>query len=125
MRFLLSKKQNERLAYRSSTQSISHSLRAKGILSPTSEDMREGILMLRKNIGMLPGMYRSAGSLDINFWITLPNDFGIKGLSSDASDKSLFLILRSVWHLLVIVIILLVFIHILSHSHTPSIGGGR
>lgn len=48
--------------YRSSSQSVDAYLKERSILEPTSSDLREAILHIRSRIGMLPGMYQSAGS---------------------------------------------------------------
>ena len=50
------------LSYRSSSQSIERYLREKGVAKPTVADVREAILHVRGNIGMLEGQFRSAGS---------------------------------------------------------------
>lgn len=48
--------------YRSSSQSIDAYLRGRNITEPAPNDMREAILHIRSKIGMLEGMYKSAGS---------------------------------------------------------------
>lgn len=48
--------------YRSSSQSIDAYLKEKDITEPSAADMREAILHIRSKIGMLEGMYKSAGS---------------------------------------------------------------
>ncbi len=50
------------LTYRSASQSIERYLSEKGITSPTVAEVREAILHVRSNIGMLQGQFRSAGS---------------------------------------------------------------
>lgn len=50
------------LNYRSSSQSIDQFLKTQGITSPTLGDVRNAILHVRKNIGMLEGQFHSAGS---------------------------------------------------------------
>ncbi len=48
--------------YRSSSQSIDAYLKERGVHEPTPTDMQEAILHIRSRIGMLEGMYQSAGS---------------------------------------------------------------
>lgn len=50
------------LSYRSSSQSIERYLIEKNITTPTLTDVREAVLHVRSNIGMLLGQFRSAGS---------------------------------------------------------------
>ncbi len=57
-------------SYRSSLQSIAQELHKKGIKSPTPNDMRESVLVIRRRIGMLEGMYHSAGSFFKNAIVT-------------------------------------------------------
>ena len=60
--FRLTTERSAHTAYRSSSQSIERLLTEAGIETPTSKDIRNTVLGVRRNIGMLPGMYRSAGS---------------------------------------------------------------
>jgi UDP-N-acetylmuramate dehydrogenase len=50
------------LSYRSSSQSIEKYLIEKNITTPTAADVREAVLHVRSNIGMLLGQFNSAGS---------------------------------------------------------------
>ena len=50
------------LSYRSASQSIERYLLEKNISSPTVADVRQAVLYVRSNIGMLLGQFRSAGS---------------------------------------------------------------
>ncbi len=59
---VLQKRRGAVLKYRSSSQSIERLLSEEGITDPTPRDIRRGILHMRRNIGMLLGMYQSAGS---------------------------------------------------------------
>jgi UDP-N-acetylmuramate dehydrogenase len=60
--FVLRTEREDKVQYRSSSQSIERNLLAKGITEPRAIDIRESVLAIRKNIGMLKGMYQSAGS---------------------------------------------------------------
>lgn len=60
--FRLVTAESTNLSYRSSSQSIARYLEEKNILTPTLADIREAVLYARRNIGMLEGMFRSAGS---------------------------------------------------------------
>ncbi len=60
--FRLSQKKDVHTTYKSSSQSIERLLTEEGIKSPTPSDVRRVVLTIRKNIGMLEGMYQSAGS---------------------------------------------------------------
>jgi UDP-N-acetylmuramate dehydrogenase len=68
------------LSYRSASQSIERYLSAKGIASPTPADVREAILQVRSNIGMLAGQYRSAGSFFKNTIVSLEQFAHIKAV---------------------------------------------
>ena len=48
--------------YRSATQSITALLEEQGNGEPTATDIRKAVLAIRKRIGMLAGIYQSAGS---------------------------------------------------------------
>ena len=50
------------LSYKSSSQSIKTYLEEKNITTPTVADVREAVLHVRSNIGMLPGQFNSVGS---------------------------------------------------------------
>lgn len=50
------------LSYRSASQSVEKYLREQGIAKPALLDIRNAILHVRSNIGMLEGQFRSAGS---------------------------------------------------------------
>lgn len=50
------------LTYRSASQSIERFLKEQGIETPSLGDIRNAILHVRSNIGMLEGQFRSAGS---------------------------------------------------------------
>lgn len=52
--------------YRSATQSLEQKLKEKGVIKPASVDVRNEVLSIRSNVGMLEGMYRSAGSFFTN-----------------------------------------------------------
>lgn len=58
------------LTYRSSSQSVERYLQEKNITTPQSKDVREAILHVRHNIGMLEGQFRSAGSFFKNTIVT-------------------------------------------------------
>jgi UDP-N-acetylmuramate dehydrogenase len=60
--FRLSKTKKMQTSYRSSLQSVQRYLEEHAFTEPTPEHIREAIIAIRKNIGMLEGMYRSAGS---------------------------------------------------------------
>jgi len=62
----LSKVATVQSAYKSASQSMSEYFSARGITTPTPEDVRGAILAVRTNIGMLEGMYNSAGSFFTN-----------------------------------------------------------
>jgi UDP-N-acetylmuramate dehydrogenase len=68
--FRLSTARDVHTAYRSSSQSIERYLTEKGITEPAPGDIREAVLQARRNIGMLPGMYQSAGSFFKNTIVT-------------------------------------------------------
>lgn len=50
------------LSYRSASQSVERFLAEKNITTPTVADVREAVLHVRSNIGMLLGQFNSAGS---------------------------------------------------------------
>lgn len=58
----LTKEQQVNTVYRSASQSIQRFIESEGIITPTPSDVRRAVLSARKNIGMLPGMLKSAGS---------------------------------------------------------------
>jgi len=58
----ISKKPILNSTYHSASQSIGAKLEAEGIDNPQSEDVRRIVISIRKNIGMLEGMFNSAGS---------------------------------------------------------------
>jgi UDP-N-acetylmuramate dehydrogenase len=60
--FCLSRSGSVSSAYRSSLQSMEDFFVSKGIEKPTSMDVRDAVLSIRRRIGMLAGMYKSAGS---------------------------------------------------------------
>ncbi len=60
--FRLTRTRHAETSYRSSSQSIARYLTERGIEAPVPGDVREAVLRARKNIGMLSGMFRSAGS---------------------------------------------------------------
>ena len=60
--FGLSTNRNKNLSYQSSSQSIEKYLANQGIVEPAVADIRQAVLQVRKNIGMLEGQFRSAGS---------------------------------------------------------------
>ncbi len=60
--FLLKKAAAINVSYRSSSQSIEKYLLEKNITTPTVTDVRDAVLYVRSNIGMLLGQFRSAGS---------------------------------------------------------------
>lgn len=68
--FRLSTARDAHTAYRSSSQSIERYLAERGITEPVPTDIREAVLRARRNIGMLLGMYRSAGSFFKNTIVT-------------------------------------------------------
>lgn len=61
-KLLLSSAKKMHAEYRSSSQSVDAYLKEQNITEPTPADMREAILHIRSRIGMLGGMYQSAGS---------------------------------------------------------------
>ena len=63
--------------YRSSSQSIETYLKERDITEPTPSDMREAILHIRSRIGMLEGMYQSAGSFFKNPIVTKSDFAGV------------------------------------------------
>lgn len=60
--FILRAHAQSATTYISASQSIAKKLIEKNITVPTSNDIRDVVLEIRKNIGMLPNMYQSAGS---------------------------------------------------------------
>ena len=60
--FTLKKTSALNVTYRSSSQSLERYLKEHTIVTPTTADMRQAVLMVRSNIGMLAGQFRSAGS---------------------------------------------------------------
>ncbi|MEX0917681.1 MAG: UDP-N-acetylmuramate dehydrogenase [Candidatus Paceibacterota bacterium] len=62
----LSKKPIVHSTYRSATQSLEQKLKEKGIVEPSPDHVRTEILSIRSNIGMLEGMFNSAGSFFTN-----------------------------------------------------------
>jgi UDP-N-acetylmuramate dehydrogenase len=60
--FSLQKTISKNISYKSSSQSVGKILAEKNILTPTPSDVRAAVLQARRRIGMLAGMYRSAGS---------------------------------------------------------------
>jgi UDP-N-acetylmuramate dehydrogenase len=60
--FILTPTTEINISYRSSSQSIEKYLSEKNITTPTVGDVREAVLHVRSNIGMLLGQFRSAGS---------------------------------------------------------------
>lgn len=69
-KFRLSKVQKLHSEYRSSSQSIDVYLKDQGITTPQPSDIREAIIFIRSRIGMIGGMYKSAGSFFKNPIIT-------------------------------------------------------
>lgn len=68
--FRLKLRGEKNLSYRSSSQSIQKYLTEKSITNPTVSNIREAVLRVRNNIGMLPGQVRSAGSFFKNTIVT-------------------------------------------------------
>ncbi len=68
--FELSKQKDLHIAYKSSSQSIEKFLEKEKIITPTSHDIRRAVLSIRKNIGMLQGIFKSAGSFFKNTVLT-------------------------------------------------------
>ncbi len=60
--FVLTQNKKINLAYRSASQSVQKFLADENITNPTPNDVRRAIRAVRKNIGMLPEMFSSAGS---------------------------------------------------------------
>jgi UDP-N-acetylmuramate dehydrogenase len=60
--FELTRAAHTNTSYRSSSQSIEKYLAEKNITTPTPHEVREAVLHVRSNIGMLEGQFRSAGS---------------------------------------------------------------
>ena len=60
--FRVTKIATANLSYRSASQSIERYLLEKNISSPTVVDVRQAVLHVRSNIGMLLGQFHSAGS---------------------------------------------------------------
>lgn len=57
-------------SYQSSSQSIAATLTAAGVTRPQVLQVREAVMEVRRNIGMLEGMYQSAGSFFKNVVLT-------------------------------------------------------
>jgi UDP-N-acetylmuramate dehydrogenase len=68
--FVLQKTIVKNISYKSSSQSIEKIMAEKNILTPTAPDVREAVLQARGTIGMLEGMFRSAGSFFKNTIVT-------------------------------------------------------
>ena len=68
--FALVKESEINVSYASASQSIKKYLQEKNCTTPTVIDVREAILHVRHNIGMLLGQYRSAGSFFKNTIVT-------------------------------------------------------
>ncbi|MEY3783766.1 MAG: hypothetical protein RLZZ230_88 [Candidatus Parcubacteria bacterium] len=68
--FRLAPTRTTNLNYRSASQSIERYLQEQNINEPTLTDIRQAILHVRKNIGMVPGCFRSAGSFFKNTIVT-------------------------------------------------------
>ncbi|MCF7815415.1 MAG: UDP-N-acetylmuramate dehydrogenase [Candidatus Pacebacteria bacterium] len=62
VQFRLTSQNDIHTTYKSSSQSIEQYFLKNKITSPNSEDVRRAVLFVRKNIGMLDGIYKSAGS---------------------------------------------------------------
>lgn len=60
--FRLSKHPVSNTSYRSATNSIELKLKERGVANPTPKDVREVVLKTRADIGMIEGIYQSAGS---------------------------------------------------------------
>jgi UDP-N-acetylmuramate dehydrogenase len=69
---------SKNISYKSSSQSVEKILTEKNILQPTPQDIREAVLTARGNIGMLKGMYNSAGSFFKNTVVTTEQFLFIK-----------------------------------------------
>jgi len=61
-KFKLSKIKKLEASYRSSLQSVDVYLKEKGVMNPEPDDIRRAIILIRTRIGMIEGMYQSAGS---------------------------------------------------------------
>lgn len=64
--FTLPQDKTPQLQYQSASQSIKNRLTERGVDSPTPRDVRQVVLEIRKNIGMLEGQFKSAGSFFVN-----------------------------------------------------------
>lgn len=89
--FRLSSTKQADLSYRSASQSIERYLKEQGIEEPTLRDVRQAILHVRSNIGMLEGQFRSAGSFFKNT-IVSSDDFArieliVKEQFTDLDEK--------------------------------------
>lgn len=94
--FLLSKAQKVQTSYRSSLQSVERYLEEHSIATPTSENIRDAIIAVRKRIGMVEGMYRSAGSFFKNVVVRADEFASIKNIVAEqhvAKEKKF-----SPWH---------------------------
>jgi UDP-N-acetylmuramate dehydrogenase len=84
------------LSYRSSSQSIEKFLLEKNISKPTLVDVRQAVLHVRKNIGMVDGCFRSAGSFFKNTILSAKEFSHVESVVaknfSDVSEKF------SPWH---------------------------
>ena len=85
------KKNAPHTLYRSSSQSMETYLLEHAITDPTPADIREAVLAIRSRIGMLRGMYQSAGSFFKNVVVDRKNfdriELLIKSSYSDLSKQ--------------------------------------
>jgi UDP-N-acetylmuramate dehydrogenase len=81
--FQLSKTQKIHTSYRSSLQSVERYLAEHAITAPTSENVRDAIISVRKRIGMVEGMYRSAGSFFKNVIVRADEFVQIKNIVNE------------------------------------------
>ncbi len=94
--FRLDKTIKANLSYQSASQSIDRFLTERAITEPTLADIREAILHVRGNIGMLEGQFRSAGSFFKNTIVSEEKFLVIQNIVDDKfSDISQRM---SPWH---------------------------
>ena len=94
--YLLTAEARVNIMYRSSSQSIKKYLQEKNITTPSVNDVRQAILHVRSNIGMLQGQFNSAGSFFKNTTVSTEDFYRIKKIvEKDFAEISTSL---SPWH---------------------------